>query len=395
MKLPVLTLKISRKGSNPLFFAKMVNHPPYRLDPGALVEVRDRDGRFVGRGFYHPLQTIALRLLTELEHEEINEEFFYEKLKQAKIFREDVLGISSKSDSYRLIHGEADGLTGMVIDKFGDVIIIEPFSAGVLAIGKWLIDALTRLYPSSKIAVRANAKIEKNEKVNFEPLTSRFPAPTHTVIRENGLHLRVDFLTGHKTGYFLDQRDNRLAVSKLAQNAEVLDLFCYTGGFGLTALKHGARKVTCVDLDEKAIAIARNNAKHNQLPQKNQQLEFIHRDVFDFLREKAAKKEFSDVVIVDPAKLAGVRDELSVAIRKYGDLNKLAISVVKPGGILVTCSCSGMVSEEKFLSVISNSAHEVDKTLQIFQINGASPDHPFSSRFPQGRYLKAVFARVL
>ena len=180
----------------------------------------------------------------------------------------------------------------------------------------------------------------------------------------------------------------------MSQGKKVYDLFSYTGGFGLTALKFGAKEVVSVDLDEKVLKVAKENAKMNNLPDENQSYEIIHKDAFDFLREAKENKDFADIVSIDPAKLVSTRDGMSVALKKYGDINKMAIEAVKPGGILATFSCSGMVSEEKFISVVCNSALDAGRTLQIFKLTGASPDHPITSRFLQGRYLKGIFARV-
>ncbi len=226
--------------------------------------------------------------------------------------------------------------------------------------------------------------------MSFGGLAKKYPAPAAVDIRENGLTLHVDLAAGHKTGYFLDQRENRAAVARLAAGKDVYDLFCYTGGFGLAAAKAGAKSVVSVDLDEKALAVAKGNAKTNGLD-----VRYEHRNCFDFLRERAASGESADLVIVDPAKLAGVRDELPRALKTYDDINRLALGCVRPGGILVSCSCSGLVSEQQFLSVLANAAGEAKVELQIFRISGAAPDHPVRSDFPEGRYLKAVFARVV
>ncbi len=209
-------------------------------------------------------------------------------------------------------------------------------------------------------------------------------------IRENGLVMRVDLAVGHKTGYFLDQRDNRLLAAGLSAGRDVWDLFCYTGGFGISAAKAGAKSVVSVDLDEKALAVAEGNAKRNEVS-----VTYAHRNCFDFLRERTAAGETADVIIVDPAKLAAVRDEIPRALKTYNDINRLAMSAVRPGGVLVSCSCSGLVSEQQFVSVLSNAAREAGRELQIFRITGAAPDHPFRTDFPEGRYLKAVFARCI
>ncbi|MBN2144422.1 MAG: class I SAM-dependent rRNA methyltransferase [Candidatus Aureabacteria bacterium] len=394
MIFPLIRLKTTRKSSHPWIFSKMVRRPEKRLQPGTLVEIRTREGRFAGRGFYHPFQTIALRIISQHPDDIINEEFIFRRLEQARILREDVLQIQTDSDSYRLVHAEADQLSGIVIDKFADVIVIEPFCAGVKTVGHWLVSGLRRLYPRARIGFHVNSKLEEKEKISFKDLVEPYPLPQNASILENGLNMLVDFTSGHKTGYFLDQRENRLLVRKLAAGKTLFDLFCYTGGFALSALLGGAKQVKALDLDEKALHLAKKNAALNHLPGEHQSLEWIHMDVFDFLRSKIQENELADMVILDPAKLAGVKDEIPRAMKTYGDLNRLAVQTIKPGGILVSCSCSGLISEEVFKSIVTRSANEANRTLQIFKISGAGPDHPVSTDFPEGKYLKVIYARV-
>jgi 23S rRNA (cytosine1962-C5)-methyltransferase len=386
-------VRISLKGSYairyPWIFSKMVMHPRRRPEPGTLVEVWAK-GTFVGRGIYHPDRTLAVRLLTRRPEERLDEDFIFRRLEAAKALREDLLRIPETSDSYRLVHAEADGLSGLVIDKFADLFIIEPFSAGWLTLGPLLAQALQELYPGCRIAFRPDEKTEKAEGVSFGSLSSRYPPPCFTDIREGGLTLRVDFGRGHKTGYFLDQRENRAFAASFAAGKTVWDLFCYTGGFGLAAARAGAAQVVSVDLDEKALQTAEGNARRNGLVVK-----YIHRNCFDFLREKTTAGERADLIIVDPAKLAAVKEEIPRALKTYNDINRLAIEALRPGGILLSCSCSGLVGEAQFLSVLGTAAKEAGRELQIFRVTGADGGHPWSTDFPEGRYLKAVFARAV
>jgi 23S rRNA (cytosine1962-C5)-methyltransferase len=352
------------------------------------VDVWAKGGVFVGRGIYHPDRTLAVRLLTRDPDERLDGEFMHARLGAAKVLREEILRIPERSDSYRLVHAEADGLAGLVIDKFADVFVAQPFSAGYRGLGPFVAEALQRLYPGCRVAFRSDEKTERAEGVSFAPLVMRYPPPDFVDIQEDGLRLRVDFASGHKTGYFLDQRDNRRAAAVFAAGRKVWDLFCYTGGFGLAAAKAGAAEVVSVDLDEKALQAAGGNARRNGLGVK-----YVHRDCFDFLRERIAAGERADVVIVDPAKLAAVKEEIPRALKTYHDINRLAIEALRPGGILVSCSCSGLVGEAQFLSVLGGAAKEAGRELQIFRVAGAAPDHPWGTDFPEGRYLKAVFAR--
>lgn len=385
-----IILKTDYNTRHPLIFSKMVQHPRRRPAPGSLVEVWSRSGGFVGRGFYHPRRTIAIRLLTKDRRERIDEDFILRRLEAAKDLREKVLNIPARSDSYRLIHGEADGFSGLVIDKFADLLIMEPFSAGYIPLVPHFAKALEHLFPGSRLVFRPDQKTAKNEGVDFSGPAGLYPSPAGVEIRENDLTLEVDLASGHKTGYFLDQRDNRRTLATFASHREVWDLFCYTGAFGIAAARGGAEKVVSVDLDEKALAVAETNARRN-----GASVEYRHQNCFDFLREKIQGGEKADLIVVDPAKLAGVREEIPRALKTYNDINRLAMEALRPGGLLLSCSCSGLVSEQQFLGVLFNAAGEARRELQVFRITGAAPDHPFRSDFPEGRYLKAVFARCI
>ncbi|MCC8189723.1 MAG: class I SAM-dependent methyltransferase, partial [Planctomycetes bacterium] len=264
MLLPVVTLKTPRNSRHPWIFRKMVRAPRgIDLAPGSLVEVRDKGGAFVGRAFYHPDNTVAVRLLTEDPREDVDETFLRRRLAAAKALREQTLDLPAIGDCYRLAHAEADGLPGLVIDKFGDVLLIEPYVAGWLYLADLLAAVLGDLYPGCRPAVRADARAAAKEGVSFQRLEQRLPPPDHTDIVENGIRYRVDFRTGHKTGFFLDQRDNRARAASLARGRKVLDLCCYTGGFSLAAWKGGAERVVAVDLDEAALAAAAVNLDLN------------------------------------------------------------------------------------------------------------------------------------
>ncbi len=389
MQLPVISLKAKRNSLHPWIFNRMIRHPQKRLRPGTLVEVVSKEGAFIGRGIYNHKSNIGVRLLTENVFEPLDHEFFFKKLEQAKALREGILGIQKTSDSYRLTHGEADGLSGLIIDKFANVLVIEPYSAGYLEIMEWIVSSLQSLYPGTRITVRPDERNEAKEGADFSKAAKNYPGPDFTEIKENQLKMKVNLKTGHKTGFFLDQRENRLTLSEYCHDKEVLDCFCYTGGFAISAMLTGARSAVGIDLDEKALETAHQNALLNSV-----KATFQHMNVFDYLRTMISKGQQTDVVILDPAKLAGCTDEIKRAHRTYGDINRLGMQVVRPGGILLTCSCSGLVSEREFLSIITRSAAEAGVVLQIFKVAGAAPDHPFSTVFPEGRYLKAVFARV-
>ena len=351
---------------------------PKKLKPSTLVEIISKEGEFIGRGIYNFNSNIGIRLLTENISELLDEEFFYKKLEQAKTLREEILQIHKISNCYRLVHGEADGLSGLIIDKFADVFVIEPYSAGYIEAVDWLASSLQSLYPGSRIAVRPDERTAAKEGVDFSKIAKNYPVPDSLEIKENILRMKVNLKTGHKTGFFLDQRENRLTLSQYCRNKEVLDCFCYTGGFAISAMLAGARSATGIDLDEDALETAQENAHLNSV-----QVTFQHVNVFDHLRTMTSKGMQADVVILDPAKLAGCTEEIKRAHRTYGDINRLGMQAVRPGGILLTCSCSGLVSERDFLSILTRSAAEAGVVLQIFKITERHRITPFLPYFPK------------
>ncbi len=385
--LPVVTLKIERRSSHPWIFQKMVEKPATRLPPGSIVDIHDRTGQWVGRGFYNGHSRITLRLLTANAEEAVDAEFFARKIGDAIAFRRDVLKLDAVTDAYRLVHSEADGLSGLVIDRFGDTIVIEYFAAGMFRQRQVILDVLKSQYPDARFYWFAEEHVGKQE--SFDCRAPEPPPPG--VITEHGLKFRVAPGSKHKTGFFVDQRDNREALSQFCAGKRVLDICCNTGGFGVYAKARGnASEVVGLDLDEGAIELAKQNAKLN-----NTSVRYVQADLFSWLRDVIPNGERFDVVVLDPAKLTRDREDVESALRKYCDMNRLAMQVVSPGGILLSCSCTGLVSEADFLESLRRAAWQAGRQLQVFQVSGAAADHPFLMHVPEGRYLKAVFGRVL
>jgi 23S rRNA (cytosine1962-C5)-methyltransferase len=384
--LPVVTLKIERRSSHPWIFQKMVEKPAARIAPGSVVEIHDRTGQWVGRGFYNGHSRIALRVLTTKADEPVDGEFFGRRLGAAISFRREALKLDAVSNAYRLVHSEADGLSGLVVDRFGDTLVMEFFAAGMFRQRAPIVDALKAHFPEARFYYFAEEHVGKQE--SFDCRSPEPPPPG--IITEHGLKFRVAPGSKHKTGFFLDQRDNRLALSEFCRGKRVLDLCCNTGGFGVYAkARGGAAEVIGVDLDEQALEMARQNAKLN-----GAQVRHLQADLFTWLRDVIPNGERFDTVILDPAKLTRDRESVDQALRKYCDMNRLALQVVAPGGVILTCSCTGLVSEADFLESVRRAAWQAGRTLQVFKVSGAAPDHPFLLSVPEGRYLKAVFARV-
>jgi 23S rRNA (cytosine1962-C5)-methyltransferase len=385
-RLPTVTLKIERRSSHPWIFQKMVEKPSGRIAPGSVVEIEDRNGTWVGRGFYNGHSRIALRLLTANPDEAVDADFFAKKIGEAVAFRREVLGLDTVTDAYRLVHSEADGLSGLVVDRFGDTVVVEFFAAGMFKQRSVLLEVLKSHFPAAKFYWFAEEHVGKQESFDCRPPEP----PPPGVIQEHGLKFRVAPGSKHKTGFFLDQRDNRRTLASFCGGKRMLDICCNSGGFSIYAKAlGGAGEVVGVDLDEQALDLAKQNAKLNGAA-----VRYIQADLFSWLRDVLPNGEQFDVVVLDPAKLTRDRESVDQALRKYCDMNRLAIQAVRPGGIFLTCSCTGLVREEDFLESLKRAAWQAGRTLQVFKVSGAAADHPFLIHVPEGRYLKAVFARV-
>lgn len=365
----------------------MVDKPPQKIPGGSVVDILDRDGQWVGRGLYNGHSRIALRVLTADANEAIDAAFFERKLGQAVELRRTLLGLDAVTDSYRLVHSEGDGLSGLVIDRFGSTLVLEFFAFGMYRFRPVIQEVLAKQFPGCNFYYFAEEHIQKQE--SFDCRAPEPPPPA--VITEHGVRFRVAPGSKHKTGFFLDQRDNRRFLASLAQGRSVLDLCCNTGGFAVYAASVGkASETTGVDLDEQALAMAKQNANLN-----GADVRFVQADLFFWLRDILPSGRRFDVVILDPAKQTRDREEIDYALKKYLDMNRLALQAVAPGGLFLTCSCTGLVSEEMFLETLRRAAWQAGRTLQVLRISGAGGDHPFQLHVPEGRYLKAVFCRVV
>jgi 23S rRNA (cytosine1962-C5)-methyltransferase len=385
--LPRVRLKIARRSSHPWIFQKMVEKPATRLPPGSVVEIVDRDSQWVGRGFYNGHSRIALRVLTADPAEVVDDAFFARRLEQAVLLRRGWLGLDAVSSAYRLVHAEGDGLGGLVVDRFGAVLVLEFFAAGMYRFRPAIQAGLEAHYPGSRFYWFAEEHVQKQE--SFDCRSPEPPAAE--VVTEHGLRFRVAPGSKHKTGFFLDQRDNRRALASFCAGKRVLDLCCNTGGFAVYAKAlGGADEVVGVDIDESVIALARGNANLNQA-----RIRFLQADLFAWLRDVLPSGQRFDVVVLDPSKQTRDREEVGTALKRYLDMNRLALQAVAPGGVFLTCSCTGLVSEEAFLEMLRRAAWQVSRTVQVLRVAGAAADHPFLIHVPEGRYLKAVFCRVL
>ncbi len=377
----------------PAVFPRLLGEVSDDARPGDWVSVYDKNGEPVGAGLYNPRAKIPLRVVAH-GAQPIGEEYFEQAIRRAVALRRDLFKLDAVSDAYRLVNSDGDGLSGLTIDRYADVLLCEVVSLGMAQrLPRWL--PLLHELAGTKFA-RVHVDHDLGSLEGIKPSTfneTNAAAPRTVKIRENGIRYEVDFAEGHKTGFFCDQRDNRRKIAQFAAGARVLDLCCYTGGFSLSAkVLGGAGEVTSVDLDEVSIAQARRNANLNQV-----RLSFVHADAFAYARQMFQNKESWDLVVLDPPKFIFTRDAAGnwEGRQKYEDLNQLSLGLVKPGGIFVTCSCSGLLSLEDFEQHVIKAAHRLNRRLQFFDRTGPGPDHPVYSNCLEGRYLKVLWARVL
>jgi 23S rRNA (cytosine1962-C5)-methyltransferase len=376
----------------PAIFPRLLGGVSPDARPGDWVSVYDKNGERVGAGIFNPRAKIPLRVVAH-GAEPIGEDYFERAIRSAVALRRDLLKLDDGTDAYRLINSDGDGLSGLTIDRYADVLLCEVMSLGIAQrLPKWL-PLLHELAGTKYARVQVDHDLGSLEGIKPSAFNeTNKAAPRAVKIRENGVRYEVDFAEGHKTGFFCDQRENRRAIAQFSKGARVLDLCCYTGGFSLCAkVLGGAGEVTSVDLDEAAVAQARRNANLNQA-----RLSFVHADAFAYARQMYQNKEAWDLVVLDPPKFIFTRDAHGnwEGRQKYEDLNQLAVGLVRPGGIFVTCSCSGLLSLEDFEQHVIKAAHRLGRRLQFFNRTGPGPDHPVYSNSLEGRYLKVLWARA-
>ena len=388
--LPVVRLKNAGRSSHPWIFQKLVEKPAAKPKSGTIVDVVGVDGEWIGRGFYNGHSRIAVRILETRPEVAVDQAWFAEKIAQAVSLRRDVLKLDETSDAWRVVHSEGDGLSGLVVDRYGDLIVVELFAAGMFRHREWIYANLSKQLNGARIYSFADEHVQKHESFDYRPVYSEGGSPEPAIITEHGIRFRADPAGAHKTGFFADQRENRQWFAQQVAGRTVLDLCCNTGGFAVYAAARGAAEVTGIDIDEAVIEIAKANARLNNVRPK-----FVQADIFPWLREAANRGERYDAVVLDPAKMTRDRDQVIPALKKYLDMNKLALGVVKPGGLFATFSCTGLVSEEQFLDMLRRAAFYAGRTVQVLKVAGAGPDHPWLAQVQESRYLKAVFCRVL
>ncbi|HSC95955.1 MAG TPA: class I SAM-dependent rRNA methyltransferase [Burkholderiales bacterium] len=379
----------SLKRRHPWVFSGAVAKVQGKPEPGETIDVRAASSEFLAVAAYSPESQIVARVWDWTERA-IDRAFFTERVGRAVAGRRALVDAVA-TDAYRLLHGESDGLPGVVADRYGDTLALQLSSAGAERWREAIADALLEATGARRVWERSDAEVRALE--GLPPATGplRGPRePVRVVVSEHGVKFEVDLERGHKTGFYLDQRENRRRLRDLARGRDVLDGFCYTGGFALNAALGGARSVFALDSSAEALSLAKANAQLNALTG----IDWVGGDVFQMLRHLRDGRRQFDLVVLDPPKFAPTAAHAARAARAYKDINLLAFKLLRPGGLLMTFSCSGGVSVDLFQKILAGAALDAGVDAQIMERLGAGPDHPIALNFPEGEYLKGLLCRV-
>ncbi|MES1216578.1 MAG: class I SAM-dependent rRNA methyltransferase [Bacteroidota bacterium] len=383
-----LKRKISHRilNGHPWVFANEVEKVEGESSGGEIADVFTHDKKFVGRGYINPKSQILIRLLTRNRSEEINEGFFIDRISQCWEYRKRV----GYTENCRLVFGEADSLPQLIIDKFNDYFVIQTVALGIDVWKPAIVNAINHLFKPKGIYERNDVPVRELEGMPQQKGFLSAPFDTKILINENGLKFYVDVENGQKTGYFLDQQDNRRAIQHIVKDADVLGAFTYTGTFEIHAAHYGAKSVLGIDISENAVKQATLNAELNNL--KN--IRFQTANAFDLLKQWSREEKKYDVVMLDPPAFTKSRETLQKAITGYKEINLRGMKLVKPGGFLVTSSCTNLVSPELFLQTIEMAAKDARRKIRRVVFQTQSADHPVISTIETTQYLKFLIIEV-
>jgi 23S rRNA (cytosine1962-C5)-methyltransferase len=356
------------------------------FENGDIVDVADFRGKFIGRGFYNPQSQISLRILTRND-EPCDRDFFARRIEEAWDYRK----LLCDPMSCRLIYSESDFLPGLVVDKFADVLVLQSLSLGIDRIKDMICDLLMEIVQPVGIWERSDVPVRRLEGLEQTTGMLRGEVPDEVDMVENGIHFLVDVKHGQKTGFFLDQKQNRAALEPLCRGARVLDCFCHNGSFSLHAAKYGASSVLGVDISEEALEVARRNAVLNGF----ENVTFEAHNCFDLLHELTEAGEKFDLVILDPPAFTKNKAAVPSALRGYKEINLRGMKLVRPGGFLVTCSCSQHVLPEMFQDVINQAARDTKKRIRLVEYRTQGYDHPILPQSVETKYLKTMILQVM
>ncbi len=393
--MPTLILKPQREKAllrrHPWVFSGAVAEVKGNPAPGDTVVIADHRGQFLAWGAYSPTSRIRARVWAWQEGDVIGADFFRRRVRAAVARRAAWLG--PDTDAYRLVFAEADGLPGVIADRYGDTVVVQFLSAGAEAWREAITDTLVEATGAARVYERSDAEVRRLEGLSPRVGVLRGDEPPARIrIAENGKAFWVDVRHGHKTGFYLDQRENRAWVGAHARGKRVLNAFAYTGGFAVYALAGGAANVLSVDTSADALALARENVALNSLPA--ERADFLQGDVFQVLRDFRAQQRRFDMIILDPPKFAPTAAQVPKAARGYKDINRLAMLLLEPGGLLVTFSCSGGLDAALFQKIVADAAVDAGVEARIVARLAQGPDHPVALNYPESAYLKGLVVVV-
>ena len=374
------------RGGHPWIYASEIERVEGDFENGDIVEVCDFRGKFIGRGFYNPQSQISLRILTRND-EPCDRAFFERRVRDAWAYRR----LLCDPESCRLIYSESDFLPGLVVDKFGDILVLQSLSLGIERVKDMLCDILMEVVQPRGIWERSDVPVRRLEGLEQATGLLRGDVPDQVEMVENGIRFLVDVKHGQKTGFFLDQKWNRAAMKPLCPGARVLDCFCHNGSFSLHAAKYGAESVLGVDISEEALEVARENARINNL----QNVTFEAHNCFDLLRELDEAHQRFDLVILDPPAFTKNKAAVQAAIRGYKEINLRGLKLTRPGGFLVTCSCSQHILPEMFQDIVNQAARDAKKRIRLVEFRTQGYDHPILPQSVETKYLKCMIIQVM
>ena len=392
-----LVLKPEREESvlrrHPWIFSGAVNQVIGDVEPGATVDIYSTHGDFLARAAYSPWSKIQARIWSWNQDEKIDSDFFHHRIMQSVKLRSDNISLFPGTNAYRLVHGESDGFPGLVVDRYDNVLVVQILTVGAEYWREIIVDSLKKIPGIQSIYERSDVDVRELE--NLKPrrgLIWGLEPEERLDVEENGLSFLVDVRRGHKTGFYLDQRQNRLIARKLASQRDILDCFSYTGGFALNSIMGGAKSVVAVDSSTDALSMLWNNLEHNRLPAGS--FRSIEGDIFQVLRQFRDQGKQFDMIILDPPKFAHTSLMAERAARGYKDINLLAFKLIRSGGTLLTFSCSGGVSNELFQKIVAGAALDAGVDARIFARMQQDVDHTVALNFPEGSYLKGLALSV-
>ena len=361
--------------------------PLEQFTAGDLVHIKSEDGKILGTAYINPQTLICARLLSRKANLKCGVNFFKERLSTALTLREKIF----PKPFYRLVFSESDGLPGLVIDRFGEVLSLQITTAGIELRKDQLLTALIELLNPTAIILKNDNSQRQLEGLSQESEVVYGQLPETLIIEENGAQFKVDILSGQKTGWFYDHRSSRAHLANIAKDQRVLDLFSYTGAWGIPAAIAGAAEVTCVDASEGALTLAQESAQLNQVSDK---MNFVRSDVFEFLKQARLDNQLYDIIVLDPPALIKRKKDFKLGYEAYRRLNQLALQVLAKNGILISASCSFHLSRDNLHEILRSSGRHIDRHLVFFASGGQGPDHPIDPASPESEYLKTFFCSV-